>query len=336
MNSKRRPCRAGVLLAAFSVVACATPPGLEAPAPTALEDPLALHWARTAAEHRAVYEQAFRWIGERVVAQARGRDRGTWAVIMDADETVLDNSEYQLRRARQGLGYTPKSWNAWVRAEAAPALPGAVALVRRIREMGGRVAIVSNRDEEVCDPTRRNLEAVGLDVDVVLCRQRPGGKEGRFRAVAEGGTSAGLPPLEVVAWVGDNIQDFPEGSLELRDAEPESLADFGVRFFILPNPMYGSWERNPPPRSLNARLGGTGWWRREASEVAEQMSGGRTRSRRNLKARSPAPRRSPPLRAALVPSRISPEARPGFPYWDRPSVSATGEVVRACRCHCLA
>ena len=257
MNSKRRPCRAGVLLAAFSVVACATPPGLEAPAPTALEDPMALHWARTAAEHRAVYEQTFRWIGERVAAQAQGRDRGTWAVIMDADETVLGNSEYQLRRARQGLGYTPKSWNAWVREEAAPALPGAVALVRRIREMGGRVAIVSNRDEEVCDPTRRNLEAVGLDVDVVLCRQRPGGKEGRFRAVAEGGTSAGLPPLEVVAWVGDNIQDFPGGSQELRGAEPESLADFGVRFFILPNPMYGSWERTPPPppRSLNARLG---------------------------------------------------------------------------------
>ncbi len=255
MNSKRRPCRAGVLLAAFSVVACATPPGLEAPAPTALEDPLALHWARTAAEHRAVYEQTFRWIGERVAAQAQGRDRGTWAVIMDADETVLDNSEYQLRRARQGLGYTPKSWNAWVREEAAPALPGAVALVRRIGEMGGRVAIVSNRDEEVCDPTRRNLEAVGLDVDVVLCRQRPGGKEGQFRAVAEGGTSAGLPRLEVVAWVGDNIQDFPGGSQELRDAEPESLADFGVRFFILPNPMYGSWERNPPPRSLNAHLG---------------------------------------------------------------------------------
>ena len=246
MTSNRRPCLAGVLLAALSVVACATPPGPETPAPTAREDPLAIHWARTAAEHRAVYEQTFRWIGERVAVQAQGRDRGSWVVIMDADETVLDNSEYQLRRARRGLGYTPESWNAWVREEAATALPGAVALVRRIREIGGRVAIVSKRDEEVCDPTRRNLEAVGLDVDVVLCRQHPGGKEGRFRAVAEGGTSAGLPPLEVVAWVGDNIQDFPGGSQELRDTEPESLADFGVRFFILPNPMYGSWERNPP------------------------------------------------------------------------------------------
>ncbi len=242
-----RPSRhlAGPLLTALALATCGRPAGPASSAP-ALRDPSAVHWARTAAEHTAVFEQTYLWIGDRVATSAQGRARGTWAVILDADETVLDNSEYQLRRARLGLGYSPESWNEWVREEAAPALPGAVAFLRRVQELGGRVAIVTNRDEAVCEATRRNLLASGLQVDVVLCRQDEGGKKNRFRAVANGQTPVRLPPLDVVAWVGDNIEDFPGGSQHLRGADPLDLADFGVRFFLLPNAMYGSWERNPP------------------------------------------------------------------------------------------
>lgn len=239
-------CALSVFLAACASPAPAAPPAA-APAPGQAADPPAIHWVRTAAEHEVLFRQTYGWITSRVEARASGLERGAWAVIVDADETMLDNSAYQLRRSRQGLGYTSQSWAAWVEEEDAPALPGAVAFVRRIKELGGRVAVVTNRNEDICEPTRRNLAAVGLDVDVVLCRQ-PGvsEKQTRFRSVAEGTTSAGLPPLQVVAWVGDNIQDFPGGSQELRDADPRSLTDFGVRFFMLPNPMYGSWERNPP------------------------------------------------------------------------------------------
>ena len=235
-------CALGMLLGA-----CASPAPATAPAPGAAADPPAIHWVRTAAEHDLLFQQTYGFITERVEARASGLERGSWAVVVDADETVLDNSEYQLRRSRQGLGYTSESWAVWVREEAAPALPGAVRFLRRVRELGGRVAVVTNRNEDVCEPTRRNLAAVGLNVDVVLCRQ-PGvsEKDTRSRSVQDGTTSAGLPPLEIVAWVGDNVHDFPGGSQELRDADPRSLADFGVRFFLLPNPMYGSWERNSP------------------------------------------------------------------------------------------
>lgn len=209
--------------------------------------PGAVHWYRTAAEHRAIYEQVYAWAGRLVAAQvAAGEGKGPWGVILDADETVLDNSTYQLRRARAGLGFTNESWNEWVREEVAPALPGAVAFLRRVKALGGRIAIVTNRDEVVCDATRRNLAAVGVEADAVLCRKPgPSEKETRFRAVEEGTSDAGLPPLRVLAWVGDNIQDFPGGSQALRDADPARLIDFGIRFFLLPNPMYGSWESNP-------------------------------------------------------------------------------------------
>jgi len=62
--------------------------------------------------------------------------------------------------------------------------------------------------------------------------------------VARGATPVGLPPLDIVAVVGDNIQDFPGQSQAIRKQGDEAFAPFGARFFVLPNPMYGSWERN--------------------------------------------------------------------------------------------
>ena len=229
--------------------ACTSSAPASTPSPTSAApgDPPAIHWVRTAAEHDLLFRQTYGWITERVETRVSGLERGSWAVIVDADETVLDNSEYQLRRSRQGLGYTSESWADWVREEQATALPGAVQFALRIRQLGGRLAVVTNRNEDVCEPTRRNLANVSIEADVVLCRQ-PGisEKETRFRSVRDGTTYAGLPALEIIAWVGDNVGDFPGGSQELRDADPRLLADFGFRFFVLPNPMYGSWEGNPP------------------------------------------------------------------------------------------
>ena len=78
----------------------------------------------------------------------------------------------------------------------------------------------------------------------MLCRPDagPSDKNPRFEAVARG--TAGLPPLDVVAFVGDNVQDFPELDQAIRARSDEAFAEFGGRFFMLPNPMYGSWERN--------------------------------------------------------------------------------------------
>jgi acid phosphatase len=167
-------------------------------------------------------------------------------VILDADETVLDNSTYQMRLARRGEAFSNETWNDWVREEAAGAQPGAGRFIELVRTLGGRVAVVTNRDEPVCDATRRNLTALGIEVDVVLCQaEGERGKEGRFAAVQQGTTPAGLPPLDVVMWVGDNIHDFPGLDQRVREGPPGPYELFGRRWFVLPNPMYGSWEGNP-------------------------------------------------------------------------------------------
>jgi 5'-nucleotidase (lipoprotein e(P4) family) len=205
----------------------------------------AIHWWRNSAEHDAIYVQTYRWAGERLRELAARERRGTWAVIMDADETVLDNSMYQFRRNPQNQPYTAESWTAWVNERAAPATPGAVEFTRLVHELGGRVAIVTNRDEVHCPATRENLQRVNIAFDVALCRANgQSDKNPRFAQVANG-TGTGLPALKVLMWVGDNIQDFPALGQDVRNQGPQAYAAFGNNFVVLPNPMYGSWERNP-------------------------------------------------------------------------------------------
>jgi acid phosphatase len=206
--------------------------------------PNSIHWFRNATEFRALALQVYRQATEQVTRQAQGLAAGSWAVILDADETVLDNSEYQRRNAVRGTTFNAQSWYAWAREQSAPAVPGAVEFTQEVRRLGGRVAIVTGRDQVVCPETEANLKAVGVAVDVVLCRADPAisDKNPRFRAVAEGTTPAGLPPLRVLAWVGDNIRDFPDLD---QGAPASALAPFGTRYFMLPNPMYGSWESLP-------------------------------------------------------------------------------------------
>lgn len=241
-----------LLAVLLPLLACAGPrTDVEPPSPVPVEAEIerlsdGTHWFRNSAEYRAIALQTYRFATERLRLLAAGRDRGSWAVILDADETILDNSEYQKRLAATGATFDNETWNAWVREEAAGAVPGAVEFIRTAHELGGRIAIVTNRDEAVCDPTRSNLRELDVAFDVVLCRPPSSGdKNPRFAAVANGTAAPGLPPLTVLLWVGDNIQDFPALTQEIRREGPAAFDAFGRSYIVLPNPMYGSWERNP-------------------------------------------------------------------------------------------
>jgi len=223
-------------------------PGVSGPAagPAAQADPPAIHWTRTAAEHRAVFLQTYQWAERRVQEVSSGLPARAWAVILDADETVIDNSLYQRERAAVGGAFTPETWTAWVRRREATALPGAAQFIARVRSLGGRVVIVTNRTQSECEDTRSNIQSLGIGVDLVLCRPaETSDKNPRFLAVQNGTAAAGIPALEVVMWIGDNIQDFPGLTQQLAQAPDSSFARFGGRYVVLPNPMYGSWERNP-------------------------------------------------------------------------------------------
>jgi 5'-nucleotidase (lipoprotein e(P4) family) len=209
--------------------------------------PNEIRWFRTAAEYRALTRQAYALATERLPVLSRGLAPQSWAVILDADETVLDNSEYQRRRAVLDSSYTETSWAAWVNERAAPPIPGAPEFTRAVHAAGGRVAIVTNRADSLCVATRSNLQSAGIEADIILCQTPgPSDKNPRFQRVQNGTAVAGVPPLNVVAYVGDNILDFP-GMTQASRNDPRALAAFGRNFFILPNPMYGSWQSNREP-----------------------------------------------------------------------------------------
>ncbi|MCP4200600.1 MAG: HAD hydrolase-like protein [bacterium] len=201
---------------------------------------------RNSAEYRAVYEQTFRLAGEVIEARATGRERGTWAVAVDADETLISNSLQSKERALGSQESFEEVWDEWVKRREAPALPGAKRFLERVHSLGGRVAVVTNRRQHHCEATADNLRDLEMAYDVILCRADVGDKRPRWRSVQQGTTDADLPPLEILMWVGDNIHDFPGLDQELRFASPEDFSGFGDVYFVLPNPLYGSWEENPP------------------------------------------------------------------------------------------
>lgn len=205
--------------------------------------PDSIRWVRSSAEYLAVCLETFRAATTRVESEAQQRPAGSWGVILDADETVLDNSLYQAERAQQGLGFSEESWAAWVKRRAATPIPGAAAFLARVHELGGRVAIVTNRLQSVCADTEAVFTRYALAHDAMLCRVdgTPSDKNPRFQDVAAGRSGASSTPITVVAYVGDNILDFPTLSQAVR-TQPVAYADFGVRYFLLPNPMYGSWQ----------------------------------------------------------------------------------------------
>jgi 5'-nucleotidase (lipoprotein e(P4) family) len=220
-----------------------------APAPTAAQPtpaaalPNDIKWVQRSAEYYAAILQTYRAATARVEQQAATRTAGSWAVILDADETIISNLQYQIERI--GLGYSADSWAAWVHRKEATPLPGAAAFLVRVRQLGGRIAIVTNRLESECEDTRVVFRTHQLPFDAMLCRadKGPSDKNPRFEAVATGKTPASPKPLDVVAAVGDNILDFPGLTQAIRQGGEGAFSEFGVRFFLLPNPMYGSWER---------------------------------------------------------------------------------------------
>lgn len=169
------------------------------------------------------------------------------AIIVDADETMIDNSAYQARSVRDNLPFAHERWQAWVNERRARALPGAVEFTREAAAKGVVTYFITNRDAPgESEATIDNLRALGFpvapDAANVLLRGDPRGpgreKSARRRWVGE--------RHRVLLMLGDNLGDFMDGvsrSIATRQQLIAPYADWwGERWFMLPNPSYGSWE----------------------------------------------------------------------------------------------
>ncbi len=248
------------LCAAFVVGLCgcasAGGPAPPAAARTGLDATL---WVETAVEYRALARQAYAtaarslaraladssWSG--ALEQGEGYEGLPPAVILDVDETVLDNSPYQGRLLADGEAYADDSWAAWVRERAAGAVPGAIEFTRAAARAGVAVFYVTNRDAALESDTRANLARLGFPIDdegndVVLARgERPewGSDKGSRRAMI-------ARAYRVLLLVGDDLADFVTAAPDQggrREVFERYAGRWGRAWIVLPNPMYGSWER---------------------------------------------------------------------------------------------
>lgn len=239
-----------LLVVATFIVACAIPPRSAVPSESAnlLEGMRELYWYTESAEARVLYLAKFQDALEHLRRASSGRPRDSWAVIADADETLIDNRDYRLLRARQGLRFTAESWEAWISGHLAIPTPGALEFARTVKSLGGRLYVVTNRSEVSCGDTIANLTKLEISAVSVLCKPVEAeaielgevSKQRRFDAVAAsvGGRQ------NILAYLGDNIEDFPAMS-QKRGLSMKSLNDldeFSEGYFLFPNPMYGSWE----------------------------------------------------------------------------------------------
>lgn len=192
---------------------------------------------------RQVYRQALAALTI-AVRERTARVSGPWAVALDIDETVLDNSTYELDRSTYGLTFEKQSWNAWVERAEAGLVPGVVDFISGVRRLGGHVVYITNRDEVSRSATMANLNRFNLWTDadrLCLATDSAYTKRVRRAEVTDGRAPCGWPgaATPILVYVGDQMGDFPAAGES--DADAGSDPAFGRRYFLLPNPMYGSW-----------------------------------------------------------------------------------------------
>lgn len=256
-----------LLLAAALLGGCAAP-GTRSPAVPPQGAALAhdnLHatvWMQTAAEYRAATLAAFNLAMDRLDAALADPDwdalppaeRGGQpvaglkpAVIVDADETMIDNSAFQARRILDARPFSLELWQDWVGERRARALPGALDFARHAAARGVTVFFVTNRSHaHDWQATYDNLRALGFPVaddgsNLLLSgdpRAPEKAKETRRKWVGR--------EHRVLLMLGDNLGDFVDpvdGSIDERAALVDRYrAWWGRRWIVLPNPAYGSWE----------------------------------------------------------------------------------------------
>ncbi|MBJ6985136.1 5'-nucleotidase, lipoprotein e(P4) family [Luteimonas sp. MC1750] len=298
LQSSPNSLRAATLLAAaLALAGCRSLPvdgttpaphaGAASSAAVPADDNLnAVLWVQRSVEYRALSESVFRAATERLDAALADR---SWdalvaaersaagdasnlppAVILDIDETVLDNSAYQARLVVDGQEFSDPAWDAWVEERKAIPVPGALDFTRAAAAKGITVFYISNRSTALSGATLDNLRSQGLPVqhgevflglglDVPGCEQAGSGKTCRRQLVGR--------THRVLMQFGDQLGDFVQAGANTPAQHAALHADhrdwFGARWWVLPNPTYGSWEsaafdnaRSLPRDSRRARKRG--------------------------------------------------------------------------------
>jgi len=205
---------------------------------------MATLWFQKSAEMRAIYYQTYNFAKSIIENKlSNSSNLKPKAVVVDIDETVLDNSPFEAHCITNHVSYSPKEWAAWVNKASAKALPGALDFLNFAKSKGVETIYISNRNIVHLDKTIENLKQLGFpfcNKDHVFLRDSVSTKKYRRQVVNE--------KYDVLLYIGDNLSDFSDmfdyrDSLLAKNIVDENALKFGKDYLILPNPMYGGWVK---------------------------------------------------------------------------------------------
>ena len=206
---------------------------------------MGLLWMRTSAEYRALAYQGYNVAlnAVKMAVSDPSHQRKPLAIVLDADETVVDNTKLMGESVANGNGrFDAPWWRQAVHQGKSQAMPGAVEFLNEVHKQGVEIFYVSNRYKPVnYDATVQNFKELGfpsVDKEHVLLFEKDSDKQPRFDAITK--------KYAVILYMGDNAGDFPIGTKGKTLAERNAIIDehkedFGTIFVVFPNPAYGSW-----------------------------------------------------------------------------------------------
>ncbi|WP_184550525.1 5'-nucleotidase, lipoprotein e(P4) family [Mucilaginibacter sp. FT3.2] len=200
-------------------------------------------WQQRAAEYKALCFQAYNIAKLRVDEGVKNPGNKPLAIVTDIDETLLDNSPYDAKRALHNQDYTDATWKEWTDKAVADTVPGAPEFFKYAASKGITIFYITNRNENERASTLKNLQLYGLpnaDDEHLQLKTTTSSKEARRLNV--------LKTHNILLLCGDNLPDFDmlydnHPSEESRVAVTQKLEkEFGSRYIVIPNPSYGDFE----------------------------------------------------------------------------------------------
>jgi acid phosphatase len=257
------------LIASVFVVACAG--CAAAPEDHSPDRDLGLLWVKHAAEYAAVSTQVYntaemalsRFIEDTSWSALPGQSDAAHlptAIILDVDETSLGHVDFQLEHERPFANWKLNSWSS---TTIATPIPGVLQFTKAAQDAGVTLFFLTNRPcqaiagiDDPCPQKQTTLDDIieaGIKTDsdhVMLAGEQPEwDREKLVRRELIARTH------RIIMLIGDDISDFipcmrkkpvapctDPATAAGRKQAIESLRNYwGNGWYILPNPMHGSW-----------------------------------------------------------------------------------------------
>ena len=260
-----------LIAASIAIGGCASTPGPDIAQPHDGMD--AVLWVQNSTEYAATTHGIYSAAAEQLeqITAASPDNVGRMAIVMDVDETVLDNSPYQGQMVLDDTSYESESWDRWISLQDASAIPGAIDFIQNSQALGAQVMFVTNRacrvrpDETGHCPqkldTLVNLQNLGVntqagalflrnDLSPVRCRHLLSESErtdGRWSSDKSSRRACIAADYDIVMLFGDQLGDFTSESSDTTARQGRNVAAdyeqyWGRSWFMLPNPTYGDWQ----------------------------------------------------------------------------------------------